>query len=124
MPSRSARAKAPSSRFSSTLMRGKMRRPSGDCAMPSRTMRSVVSVSRRWPLKLTVPRRGRTVPRIVREGRGLAGAVGADERDDLAALHGEREAAQGPDVAVVGVDVGELEHAVYRPAPRAASSCS
>src|SRR5262249_16079713 len=49
-----------------TLMRGKMRRPSGDCAMPSRTMRFVGSPSSRWPLKLTVPRRGRTVPRIVR----------------------------------------------------------
>ena len=65
MPSRSARAKAPSSRFSSTLMRGKMCRPSGDCAMPSRTMRSVGSVLIAWPLKLTVPRRGRTVPRMV-----------------------------------------------------------
>ena len=46
-------------------MRGKIRRPSGDCAMPSRTMRSVASASRRWPLKVTVPRRGRTVPRMV-----------------------------------------------------------
>src|SRR5213593_4228060 len=64
--SRSRRAKAPSSRFSSTVIREKIRRPSGDCAIPRRTMRSVVSVSRRWPLKRTVPRRGRTVPRIVR----------------------------------------------------------
>src|SRR2546425_4558477 len=44
---------------------------------------------------------------------GLAGAVGADQRDDLAALDGQRQPAQGPDAAVVGVDVGELEHGGY-----------
>ena len=34
----SLRANAPSSRFSSTVSRGKMRRPSGECAMPSSTI--------------------------------------------------------------------------------------
>jgi len=29
-------------------------------------MRSVARASSRWPLKVTLPRRGRTVPRIVR----------------------------------------------------------
>lgn len=35
---------------------GKIRQPSGDWAKPRRTMRSVESVSRSWPLKVTVPR--------------------------------------------------------------------
>ena len=124
-PSRSARAKAPSSRFSSTLMRGKMRRPSGDCAMPRRTMRSVGSVS----IALAVEADGAAPRPHGAEDRaqrgGLARAVGADQRDDLAALaRRARQPAQRADVAVVGVDVGELEHAVYRAVPRAASSCS
>ena len=44
------------------------------------------------------------------ERRGLAGAVGADERHDLARRDGERDPAERPDVAVEGVDVGEIEH--------------
>jgi hypothetical protein len=65
IPSRSVRAKAPRSRFSATLMRGKMRRPSGDCEMPSRTLWSVGTDSMRWPLKVMLPLRGRRVPMIV-----------------------------------------------------------
>ena len=41
--------------------------------------------------------------------RRLAGPVRADERDDLALVDRERDAAQGMDRAVVGVDVVELE---------------
>ena len=48
-----------------TLIRGKMRRPSGDCAIPRWTRRSVGRDSIRWPSKLTVPRSGRTEPMIV-----------------------------------------------------------
>ena len=40
---------------------------------------------------------------------GLARAVGADHRDDLALVHGQRDALQRLDVAVVGVDVLDLE---------------
>jgi hypothetical protein len=56
--------------------------------------------------------------------RRLPGAVGADQGDDLPALHGQRQATQRADVAIVGVDVGQLEHGGYRGASRAASSCS
>ena len=41
--------------------------------------------------------------------RGLPGAVGADQRHALALFHGQRDALQRLDVAVEGVDVGELE---------------
>ena len=37
-PDRSVRWNAPISRFSTTVMRGKRRRPSGDCAMPRLTI--------------------------------------------------------------------------------------
>ena len=58
------------------------------------------------------------------EGGGLAGAVGADEGDDLPRLDGERDPAQGADIAVVGVHVVEGEHARYRAPPGAAGSGS
>ena len=45
------------------------------------------------------------------QGGGLAGAVGADEGDDLALLDREGDAHQGMDVAVVGVDVFQFEQA-------------
>ena len=44
------------------------------------------------------------------DGRGLAGAVAAEQADDLALPHGQRDAVQDVAVAVVGVDVLELEH--------------
>ena len=52
--------------------------------------------------------------------RGLARAVRADEGDDLALLDVDRDAAQGVDRAVVGVDVVELEqgHGQASAAPR------
>ncbi len=49
--------------------------------------------------------------------RRLARAVGADERDDLAVIDGQRDATQGLDVAVVGVQVGDLEQRHVRPCP-------
>src|SRR5262249_31955554 len=44
------------------------------------------------------------------EGRRLARSIGADQRDDLASLHRERDPLQGPDVPIAGVDVRELKH--------------
>ena len=52
-------------------------------------------------------RRGQPGDRAQR-GR-LAGAVGADQRHDLALLHRQRDALERLDVAVVGVDVLDLE---------------
>ena len=41
---------------------------------------------------------------------GFAGAVGPDERGDVAFLYGERNIAQGLDIAVVGIHMAELKH--------------
>src|SRR5262249_54614813 len=41
--------------------------------------------------------------------RGLAGAVGADERHDLALVHRERHAEERLEITVEGGDIGELE---------------
>ena len=66
MPERSLRWKAPISRFSITLMRGKRRRPSGDWLMPILTTlcggSSVMSVPWKW----IVPSRGWLRPLIER----------------------------------------------------------
>ena len=50
--------------------------------------------------------------------RGLAGAVGPDQRDDLALIDREADAAQRVDRAVVGVDVLELEEGGHVRLPR------
>src|SRR6266540_3230597 len=44
------------------------------------------------------------------QGRRLAGAVGADQRDDLAFVDLHRDALERLDRAVEGVDLVELEH--------------
>ena len=41
---------------------------------------------------------------------GLAGAIAADQGDDLALFDGQRDALQGMDIAVIGVDVLNFEH--------------
>ena len=66
MPRSSRRVNAPISRFSSTVMRGKMRRPSGDWAIPiSATWWPGMSwISR--PSKTILPVRGGTIPEIER----------------------------------------------------------
>src|ERR1700704_5225330 len=58
--------------------------------------------------------------------RRLPGAVAPDEGDDLALFHLERDAFQGLDVAVVGVDVLDLEdrHQATFAFPRYASMTS
>ena len=66
MPFASRRVNAPISRFSSTVMRGKIRRPSGDCAIP---ISATVWPGRPWisaPLKTIRPVRGGTIPEIER----------------------------------------------------------
>src|SRR3954447_5190256 len=56
------------------------------------------------------------------ERRGLARSVRADQGDDLALLHRQRDALDGGDVAVVGVDVVQFEQRHQPPCfPRYAS---
>ena len=66
IPSRSLRRNAPRSRFSDTVIRGKIRRPSGDWAIPRRTISSAAVRSIRLPSNVTCPWRGRSRPEIVR----------------------------------------------------------
>jgi hypothetical protein len=62
----SRRVKAPISRFSRTVIRGKMRRPSGDWAIPisATAWPGMFWISR--PLKTILPVRGGTIPEIER----------------------------------------------------------
>ena len=103
-------------------MRGKRRRPSGDCAIPSLTIPCGAAFVMSRPRKRIVPS-----PRVVEavdraERRRLAGAVRADQRHDLALVHRQRDALQRVDGAVVGVDVLELEDRAARPAAARRSS--
>ena len=57
--------RAPIWRFSSTVMREKMRRPSGDCTMPSRTISWVGSSVMSRPSNRIRPALRARVPKIV-----------------------------------------------------------
>ena len=57
----------------------------------------------------SLPRRGRLIALDRAQRRRLAGAVGADQRDDLALVDGQRDALERLDRAVVGLDVVQLE---------------
>ena len=48
-------------------------------------------------------------PREAVEQRGLAGAVGPDQADDLAAVHGERDLVQGRDAAEANRHVNDVQ---------------
>ena len=80
-----------------------MRRPSGQCEIPSATMRSVEARVMSAPSK-----RDRAVGRPQEpgdraQGRRLARAVRADQRDQLALRDRQRHALEGADVAVADV---------------------
>ena len=66
IPARSLRWKAPISRFSTTVMRGKSLRPSGDCAIPSLTTLCAGSFVMSRPWNEIRPRRGWFSPLIDR----------------------------------------------------------
>ena len=95
-------------RFSSTDSSAKVPRPSGTCATPSRATDSGprrpsgLPSKRIWPLRLTVPE-------IDAERRRLAGAVRAEDGDDLPLLDGERDPVERAHRAVARLDVAQLE---------------
>ena len=78
--------------------------------MPSATMRSVGARVMSAPSKAIAPGRRPQEAGDRPEGRGLAGAVRADQRDELALADRQGDALEGPDVAVADVDVVELKH--------------
>ena len=49
-------------------------------------------------------------PWIVAQRGALAGAIGPDQRHDLAIGDRERDAFEGMDIAVIGVNVFEFQH--------------
>ena len=65
-PARSRRAKAPSIRLSSTVSRGKIRRPSGECASPRVSTSCAGVESIRLPSNQISPDSGLSSPEMVR----------------------------------------------------------
>jgi hypothetical protein len=53
-----------------------------------------------------------------RQQRGLAGAVGADDSDDLVVADVERNAAHGLDLAVGNMDAGNVQQRAHALTPR------
>ena len=107
--SAAGRVKPPIWRFSRTVSREKIRRPSGAWPMPGLDelvggrLRDVLAVERDRALA----RVEQAADRLER-GR-LAGAVRPDQRHDLALVDLDRDALERVDLAVVGVDVVELQ---------------
>ena len=92
--------------------------PRATARCPSRTMSCGGDASRSpRPSKRIEPVARRREPGDRAQRRRLAGAVGADQRDALALLDGQRDALERLDVAVVGVDVVDLEER-HRPLSR------
>ena len=93
-----------------------MRRPSGACAdavlheLVGRRVADVATLE----VDGSLARMEQAADRL--EGRRLAGAVRPDQGDDLAPADLEADPLQGVDLAVVRVDVAELEDEVARPA--------
>ena len=91
-------------------MRGKMRRPSGAWAIPSRMISKVGSARDVAPVEHD-PAARRARPAADRhQQRRFAGAVGADQRDDLAGADLEIDALQRLDIAVEGMDAADGQH--------------
>jgi hypothetical protein len=65
--------------------------------------------STRSPFHAIVPRRGATGHQATQQ-RGLADAVAAEQRGDLARFRLQRHAAQDVAAAVVLVEIGNVQH--------------
>jgi hypothetical protein len=76
--------------------------------MPSRTRSSSERRPIGAPSYSTVPRAWQHAHQRVEQGR-LAGAVRADDGDDLAGARGDRQAVQDFGAAVAGVQVADVE---------------
>ncbi len=111
----SLRANAPMWRFSSTVKRGKIFRPSGAWLIPSRTISCAGRLVMSSPANSIVPARTRLMPGDAHEHRGLPRAVRADHGDDLAAADLERDPLQHLDGAVAGVYIIEGEELFHHP---------
>src|SRR5881397_357661 len=101
--------------LSQTVSSARMPRPSGTWATPRRAIHSGERRARERPSRWMWPLR-----------RRLAGAVRAEDGDDLALVDDERDAVERLDVAVAGAHVLELKerrHQVRRPRDGTARCC-
>ena len=90
-------------------MPGKMPRPSGARHSPCLTRWSARSAVMSSPSKMMLPGLDPAHPGDGSHRRGLAGAVGADQGDDLALGDLERDPVEGLDLAVGEDDVLKLK---------------
>ena len=113
-PRRSRRGRSatppPGRRFSRTVRPPKIRRPSGQCEMPSATIRSVDAWSMSAPSNVIVPGDGRSSPEIVRSVVVLPAPFEPISATSSPSPTLQRHALQRADVAVLDVDVVELKH--------------
>ena len=93
-PARSPRQSAPSRRFSSTVSSPITPRPSGTCAMPRRTISSTGTADDVVSAQAHTPPPRSQQPRDGAQQRGLAGAVGPQDRGDATSADGERHAVE------------------------------
>ena len=91
-------------RFSRTVRFGKTPRPSGIVHTPSRASASGLAPLTWRPATCTPPAVGDHLAAGHLEGRGLAGAVRAEQRHDRRGRHREVDAVQHLDAAVRGAD--------------------
>ena len=102
-------ASAPICRFSATLMRGKIRRPSGDCAIRSRAISWVGKIGDVAAVEQDLAGAGARLAEDRHHQGRLAGAVGADQGDDLARTDVDVDALQRLDLAVGGAQAADRE---------------
>ena len=108
--SASRRLQAPSLRLSSTDSGANSCRPSGTCAIPSATRACAGMRSMHRSSNMIRPPEIGCTPEIARIKRGLAGAVGPHQGDDLAGRDRQRNAVQRLDAAVTAGDVLNRQH--------------
>ena len=99
------------------VRRGKMCRPSGEWASPRATILWAGTPVRGLPSKMILPDGGLEQAGEGAQGGGLAGAVGADEGDDLAGFDAEGDAFDGFDLAVGDAEVLDLEQCGHWASP-------
>ena len=92
-----------------TVMPGNTPRPSGAWIRPSVTRLCALTRVMSLAVEPHRARRQRPQPRDRPHHRGLARAVGAEQGDQLALAHHQRDAVQRLDPAVVHDDVADLE---------------
>ena len=107
---------APICRFSNTVMRGKMRRPSGDWAIDSRAIWCVGRPVMSLPSKVIRPRRARGAPKIVIIVVDLPAPLAPISVTISPFVDVDVDALERLDLAVEGLDAAQLQGAAGAPA--------